>query len=171
MKHLKRFNESAFEGDNKLERLRELQKTINASVFTPKSEQVPLQSLYNAIIIKTQDPINTDEMISHVGGVSIGSSKVIDTRWVLLILAHGDFRVYFYPDESSLDIYLKRYLAVTALNAGVSYINWRNNSLIGYNDINHAEIENILSDYGIAVDEMWGVPIRSNMTNRIEFDI
>ena len=60
---------------------------------------------------------------------------------------------------------------MTALNAGVSYINWRNNSLIGYNDINHAEIENILSDYGIAVDEMWGVPIRSNMTNRIEFDI
>ena len=164
MKHLKRFNESAFEGDNKLERLRELQKTINASVFTPKSEQVPLQSLYNAIIIKTQDPINTDEMISHVGGVSIGSSKVIDTRWVLLIIAFGDFKVYFYPDESSLDIYLKRHLVG-------SYINWRNNSLIGYNDINHAEIENILSDYGIAVDEMWGVPIRSNMTNRIEFDI
>jgi hypothetical protein len=164
MKHLKRFNESAFEGDNKLERLRELQKTINASVFTPKSEQVPLQSLYNAIIIKTQDPINTDEIISHVGGVSIGSSKVIDTRWILLILAFGDFKVYFYPDESSLDIYLKRHLAG-------SYINWRNNSLIGYNDINHAEIENILSDYGIAVDEMWGVPIRSNMTNRIEFDI
>lgn len=166
MKHLKRFNEAAFEGDNKLERLRELEKTINVSGFTPKYDQVPLQSLYNAIIIKTQDPINTDEIISHVGGVSIGSSKVIDTRWVLLILNHSqsrkDFRVYFYPDESSLDIYLKRYLAG-------SYINWRNNSLIGYNDINHAEIENILSDYGIAVDEMWGVPIRSNMTNRIEF--
>ncbi len=31
--------------------------------------------------------------------------------------------------------------------------------IIGYNDVNHAEIDNILSEYGIVADEIWGVPI------------
>ena len=26
-------------------------------------------------------------------------------------------------------------------------------------EINHAEIENILSEYGVVVDEMWGIPL------------
>ena len=30
---------------------------------------------------------------------------------------------------------------------------------VDYNDINHAEIENILSEYGVVVDEMWGIPV------------
>jgi hypothetical protein len=33
------------------------------------------------------------------------------------------------------------------------------NLIIGYNDVNHAEIDNILSEYGIVADEIWGVPI------------
>ena len=31
--------------------------------------------------------------------------------------------------------------------------------MLDYNDINHAEIENILSKYGVVVDEMWGIPL------------
>jgi len=28
-----------------------------------------------------------------------------------------------------------------------------------FNDVNHAELENLLFKFGIEVDEMWGIPI------------
>ena len=145
MKHLKKFNESAFEEDNALEKIRELEDIINNSDFTPKTEQVPLKSLYKVIVIKTQEPISTELFKSHAAG----RQKVYDTNWILLSFKFGKFGISFYPDENAIRDWLSRGY----------YSNFEDNLIIGYNDINHAEIENILSEYGVVVDEMWGIPL------------
>jgi hypothetical protein len=144
MKHLKKFNESAFEGDN-LEKIREFEHELNNALFTPKTEKVPLKSLYKVIIIKTQEPISTELFQSHAAG----SKKVYDTNWILLSFRFGKFGISFYPDENAIKDWLSRGY----------YSNFEDNLIIGYNDINHAEIENILSEYGVVVDEMWGIPL------------
>ena len=49
MKHLKRFNESAFEADVKftsLGKIREFEHDLNNTLFTPKTEQVSLRSMW-----------------------------------------------------------------------------------------------------------------------------
>ena len=148
MKHLKKFNESAFEEDNALEKIRELEDIINNSDFTPKTEQVPLKSLYKVIVIKTQEPISTESFQSHAAG----RQKVYDTNWILLQFRFVKFVISFYPGENAINSWLK---------SGYTgdFGDFRDYLMLDYNDINHAEIENILSDYGVVVDEMWGIPL------------
>ena len=149
MKHLKRFNESAFEADEKftsLGKIREFEKELNNTLFTPKAEKVSLKSLYKAIVIKTQYPISTEFLTSHAAG----SKKVYDTNWILLSFRFGKFGISFYPDENAIDSWLK---------SGYHPDDFRDHLMLDYNDINHAEIENILSEYGVVVDEMWGIPL------------
>jgi hypothetical protein len=155
MKHLKSFNESAFGYDEKLDnewqkktqlaKVRELEQEINSSLFTPKTEQLPLKSLYKVIVIKTQDPINTEFLTSHAAGVP----KVYNTNWIVLDFKFGNFGISFYPNENSIKEWLRNGY----------YSNFEDHVIVGYNDINHAEIENILSEYGVVVDEMWGIPV------------
>ncbi len=148
MKHLKRFNESAFEADEKftsLGKIREFEHDLNNALFTPKTEQVPLKSLYKVIVIKTQYPISTEFLTSH----ATGSKKIYDTNWILLSFRFDKFGINFYPDENAIDSWLK---------SGY-HADFRDYLMLDYNDINHAEIENILSEYGVVVDEIWGIPL------------
>ncbi len=148
MKHLKRFNESAFEADEKftsLGKIREFEHDLNNALFTPKTEQVPLKSLYKVIVIKTQNPISTEFLTSH----ATGSKKIYDTNWILLSFRFDKFGINFYPDENAIDSWLK---------SGY-HTDFRDYLMLDYNDINHAEIENILSEYGVVVDEIWGIPL------------
>jgi hypothetical protein len=146
MKHLKKFNESSFDG---VEKIRELEHELNNALFTPKNEQVPLKSLYKIIVIKTKDPINTELFQSHAMNGKAGLPKIYDTNWILLSFRFDKFGINFYPDENAIDSWLKSgYLG-----------DFREYLMLDYNDINHAEIENILSEYGVVVDEMWGIPL------------
>ena len=156
MKHLKRFNESAFEAGEKYSsleakrffigsKIREFENKLNNTLFTPKNEKVSLKSLYKVIVIKTQYPISTEFLTSHAAG----SKKVYDTNWILLSFRFDKFGINFYPDENAIYSWLKSgYLG-----------DFREYLMLDYNDINHAEIENILSEYGVVVDEMWGIPL------------
>jgi hypothetical protein len=149
MRHLKRFNESAFEADEKftsLGKIREFEQELNDTLFTPKTEKVSLKSLYKVIVIKTQYPISTEFLTSYAAG----SKKVYDTNWILLSFRFGKFGISFYPDENAIDSWLK---------SGYHPADFRDYLMLDYNDINHAEIENILSEYGVVVDEMWGIPL------------
>jgi hypothetical protein len=150
MRHLKRFNESAFEADEKftsLGKIREFEHELNDTLFTPKTEKVSLKSLYKVIVIKTQYPISTEFLTSYAAG----SKKVYDTNWILLkSFRFGKFGISFYPDENAIDSWLK---------SGYHPVDFRDYLMLDYNDINHAEIENILSEYGVVVDEMWGIPV------------
>lgn len=154
MKHLKGFNESAFGYDEKLDnewqrktqlaKVRELEQGINNALFTPKTEQLPLKSLYKAIVIKTHDTISTEFLTNYAGGFP----KVYNTNWILLEFKSGKFGISFYPGENYIKDWSDR-----------NGFNYEDHLIIGYNDINHAEIENILSDYGVVVDEIWGIPV------------
>lgn len=155
MKHLKRFNESVFGYDEKLDdewqrktqlsKIREFEDELNNTLFTPKTEQLPLKSLYKIIVIKTQESISTKFLTAHAAGIP----KVYDTNWILLEFRFGKFGIAFYPSENAIKEYLSRGF----------YENFEDHLIIGYNDVNHAEIENILSEYGIVVDEIWGWPV------------
>jgi hypothetical protein len=155
MKHLKRFNEAVFGYDEKLDdewqrktqiaKVRELEQEINNSLFTPVTEKLPLKSLYKVIIIKTQDPISTEFLTSHAAG----RQKVYNTNWILLDYRSSKFGISFYPDENAINSWLK----------SSYHADFRDYLMLDYNDINHAEIENILSEYGVVVDEMWGIPL------------
>lgn len=155
MKHLKRFNESVFGYDEKLddewqrktqiEKVRELQDKLDNTVFTPVTEQVPLRTIYKVIIIKTQEPINTEFLTSHAAG----RQKVYNTNWIVLEFRFNKWMFTFYPNENAINIWLRSgYLG-----------DFKDHLMLDYNDINHAEIENILSEYGVVVDEMWGIPL------------
>jgi hypothetical protein len=148
MKHLKRFNEAAFEAGEKyssLGKIREFEHELNNTLFTPKAEQVSLRTLYKVIVIRTQEPISTEPFQSHAAGVT----KIYDTNWILLFNRFAKFGISFYPDENAINNWLKS-----------GYFNdFRDYLMLDYNDINHAEIENILLKYGVVVDEMWGIPL------------
>ncbi len=151
MKYLKKFNESKTGIEIDINSIDNLENSINNSLFTPVKEEVPLKSIYKAIVVKTQYPINTKNVISNTSGYYSEGGKVVkiyDTNWILLEYRFGSFGVSFYPDRNSVNEWLKR-----------SGSNFEDNLIIGYNDVNHAEIDNILSEYGIVADEIWGVPI------------
>jgi hypothetical protein len=148
MKHLKKFNESAFDG---VEKIRELEHELNNALFTPKNEQVPLKSLYKIIVIKTKDPINIELFQSH----AVGLPGIYDTNWILLQFRFGKFVISFYPGENDINSWLKSGYPSKHAFTG----DFRDYLMLDYNDINHAEIENILSEYGVVVDEMWGIPL------------
>lgn len=151
MKYLKKFNESKTGIEIDINSIDNLKNSINNELFTPVKEEVPLKSIYKAIVVKTQYPINTKNVITNTSGYYSEGGKVVkiyDTNWILLEYRFGSFGVSFYPDGNSVNEWLKR-----------SGSNFEDNLIIGYNDVNHAEIDNILSEYGIVADEIWGVPI------------
>ena len=159
MKYLKKFNESKTGIEIDRDSINNLENSINNELFTPVKEGVPLKSIYKAIVVKTQEPINTKNITTHASGkVKINATgkvydmhfKIYDTNWVLLEYRSGSFGVSFYPDENAINSWLR---------LGARIEDFRDYLIIGYNDVNHAEIDNILSEYGIVADEIWGVPI------------
>ena len=158
MKYLKKFNESKTGIEIDRDSINNLENSINNELFTPVKEEVPLKSIYKAIIVKTQYPINTKNIITNTSGYYSEVGKVVkiyDTNWILLEYRFGSFGVSFYPDGNSVNEWLKRHFSISPTWRS----NFEDNLIIGYNDVNHAEIDNILSEYGIVADEIWGVPI------------
>ena len=95
MKHLKRFNEAAFEAGEKyssLGKIREFEHELNNTLFTPKAEQVSLRTLYKVIVIRTQEPISTEPFQSHAAGVT----KIYDTNWILLFKENKQSVLFFF---------------------------------------------------------------------------
>lgn len=156
MKYLKKFNESKTVIEIDRDSINNLENSINNELFTPVKEEVPLKSIYKVIVVKTQYPINTKNVITNTSGYYSEGGKVVkiyDTNWILLEYRSGGFGVSFYPDENAINSWLRSgYL-------GARIEDFRDYLIIGYNDVNHAEIDNILSEYGIVADEIWGVPI------------
>ena len=153
MRYLKTFNESAIDG--KIEDFNGIRNTILNSRFTHKYDCVTLKSLYKAIIIKTVDPINTKNLqtISNMHHASSVGSKW-DSNWIAIDLQSiiASYSLKILPDIKSVEGWCKS-----------KYIDqndtFENYPIIGYNDVNHAEIENIFLEYGISVDDIWGIPV------------
>jgi hypothetical protein len=175
MKHLKRFNEN-ITSDNKSERFQsmmDLVKAFDKSIITVPTEYVPINKVYKGIVIKTVNKVDTTGLGVTVGkpfdtelpGVEVYTDipkdrssntedKNFQTNWIYIGQVHhysvvpGNFNLCFYQSESGVE---QRVYA----NFNVDF---HDHLILDYNDVNHAELENLLSEFGIEVDEMWGIP-------------
>ncbi len=173
MKHLKRFNEN-ITSDNRTERfesMMDLVKAFEKGKITPPTEDVPISHVYKGIVIKTVNKIDTTGLGGRLGspdtelsGVEVYNdiaedwfrrtldveSKNYQTNWIYIgqNFRSGQFSLCFYESESGVK-------QRVSANYGVDF---HDHLILNYNDVNHAELENLLSQFGVEVDEMWGIP-------------
>ena len=173
MRHLKRFNEN-ITSDNRTERFQsmmDLVKAFEKGKITPPTEDVPISHVYKGIVIKTVNKIDTTGLGGRPGSPDTELSDVevyndiaedwfrrtldvqdknYQTNWIYIaILNFGSkFNLCFYESEAGVK-------QRVSANYGVDF---HDHLILNYNDVNHAELENLLSEFGIEVDEMWGIP-------------
>ena len=177
MKHLKRFNEN-ITSDNRSERFQsmiDILKALQSGKITPPTEEVPINQVYKGIVIRTVNKIDTTGLGGKMGspatdipGVEVYTDipedwfrrkpdperKNYQTNWIYLAQVHhysvipGDFRLCFYESEAG----------VKQRVSAEFRVDFHDHLILNYNDVNHAELENLLSEFGIEVDEMWGIP-------------
>ena len=173
MKHLKRFNEN-ITSDNRGERFQSMMDLVKAfgnGKITPPTEEVPISHVYKGIVIKTVNKIDTTGLSGRIGtsytelpGVKVYTdihedwfrrtpdveNKNFQTNWIYIGLdnSSGQFDLCFYQSESGVK---------QRVSANYN-VDFHDHLILNYNDINHAELENLLSEFGIEVDEMWGIP-------------
>jgi len=166
MKHLKRFNEN-ITSDNKSERFQsmmDLVKAFHDVKITPPTEDVSINKVYKGIVIKTVNKVDTTEASN--GGVEVytdipedrasrtSENKNFQTNWIYIGQNHhysvlpGHFNLCFYESEGGVK---------QRVSANFN-VDFHDHLILNYNDVNHAELENLLSEFGIEVDEMWGIP-------------
>ena len=173
MKHLKRFNEN-ITSDNRAERFQsmlDLVKAFDNGIITPPTEQRPINQVYKGIVIKTVNKVDTTGLGGRTGspdtelsGVEVYTDipedwfrrkldpevKKFQTNWIYIGLSNfsGQFNLCFYQSESGVK---------QRVSANFN-VDFHDHLILNYNDVNHAELENLLSEFGIEVDEMWGIP-------------
>jgi hypothetical protein len=173
MKHLKRFNEN-ITSDNRTERFQsiiDLVKAFGNSKITPPTEDVPISDVYKGIVIKTVNKVDTTGLGGKIGstrteipGVEVHCNiesdwfhrkadpekKNFQTNWIYIgQVVPGSFNICFYESESAVK-------QRVSANFGVDF---HDHLILNYNDVNHAELENLIYEFGIEVDEMWGIPV------------
>jgi len=164
VKHLKRFNEN-ITSDNRTERYQsmlDLVKGIETLKITPPTEDVSISDVYKGIVVKTVNKIDTtglggrlESPDTELSGIEVHTdfpeNKNYQTNWIYIELARSRTKTFaaicFYQSETGL----KQRVSV---NFGVDF---HDHLILDYNDVNHAELENLLSEFGVEVDEMWGI--------------
>ena len=177
MKHLKRFNEN-ITSDDKSERFQSMADLVEAfhkGKITPPTEQIPINQVYKGIVIKTVNKVDTTGLGGKIGsshtdipGVEVHcdiqsdwfkrkldpEKKNFQTNWIYLGQVHhysvlpGHFNICFYESEAGVK---------QRVSANFD-VDFHDHLILNYNDVNHAELENLISEFGIEVDEMWGIP-------------
>ena len=175
MKHLKRFNEN-ITSDNRSERFQsmlDLVKAIEKGKITPPTEDVPISDVYKGIVVKTVNKIDTTGLGGRLGspatelsGIKVYTDipedwfrrkldiedKNYQTNWIYIELARSRTEtltgVCFYQSEAGVK---------QRVSADFN-VDFHDHLMLNYNDVNHAELENLLSEFGVEVDEMWGIP-------------
>jgi len=144
MKHLKKFNEElSTEESNSME------KSFQKAKVSPVTEKLPINRVYSVLFIQLSDTIQ-GEITSDEGG----KYMMIDLNYSSYISVHEtlDYAVEnLTSDESSSYDFSDSWEVFKGQNSD------RLVSILDYNDINFQEIENILLDYNINVENMWGL--------------
>jgi hypothetical protein len=139
MKHLKKFNEEL-----NPEEQDSLEKTFIKSKISPQVDKVNIKSIYTVLFIQV------DGYVENVDGKG---------RYMMIDLERGSY--------TSVHEILDDAVEVLTSDESYSYTdNWevfkaqnsdRFVNVLEYNDVNFQEIENILLDYNINVENMWGL--------------
>lgn len=141
MKHLKKFNEelSPVEQDS-------LEKIFLKTKISPQVDKVNIKSIYNVLFIQV------DGYVENVDGR--GKYMMIDLERGSYTSVHeilDDAVEVLTSDEDWSYSYTDSWEVFKAQNSD-RFVN-----VLEYNDVNFQEIENILLDYNINVENMWGL--------------
>ena len=141
MKHLKKFNEEL-----NPEEQDSLEKTFIKSKISPQVDKVNIKSIYNVLFIQV------DDYVENVDGR--GKYMMIDLERGSYTSVHeilDDAVENLTSDEDWSYSYTDNWEVFKAQNSD-RFVN-----VLEYNDVNFQEIENILLDYNINVENMWGL--------------
>ena len=141
MKHLKKFNEEL-----NPEEQDSLEKIFLKSKISPQVDKVNIKSIYNVLFIQV------DGYVENVDGR--GKYMMIDLERGSYTSVHeilDDAVEVLTSDEDWSYSYTDSWEVFKAQNSD-RFVN-----VLEYNDTNFQEIENILLDYNINVENMWGL--------------
>ena len=141
MKHLKKFNEEL-----NPEEQDSLEKIFLKSKISPQVDKVNIKSIYNVLFIQV------DGYVENVDGR--GKYMMIDLERGSYTSVHeilDDAVEVLTSDEDWSYSYTDSWEVFKAQNSD-RFVN-----VLEYNDVNFQEIENILLDYNINVENMWGL--------------
>jgi hypothetical protein len=141
MKHLKKFNEEL-----NPEEQDSLEKIFLKTKISPQVDKVNIKSIYNVLFIQV------DGYVENVDGR--GKYMMIDLERGSYTSVHeilDDAVEVLTSDEDWSYSYTDNWEVFKAQNSD-RFVN-----VLEYNDVNFQEIENILLDYNINVENMWGL--------------
>ena len=141
MKHLKKFNEEL-----NPEEQDSLEKIFLKVKISPQVDKVNIKSIYNVLFIQV------DGYVENVDGR--GKYMMIDLERGSYTSVHeilDDAVEVLTSDEDWSYSYTDSWEVFKAQNSD-RFVN-----VLEYNDVNFQEIENILLDYNINVENMWGL--------------
>ena len=149
MKHIKKFNEEL-----STEEANSIEKSFRKAKVSPVTEKLPINRVYSVLFIELSEGESFDNPDE------LGKYMMINLNYSSYISLHEtlDNAVEcLTSDESVSSIiglspdYCDSWEVFKGQNSD------RFVSILDYNDINFQEIENILLDYNINVENMWGL--------------
>jgi hypothetical protein len=147
MKHLKKFNENLTS-----DQVNSLELTFIKAKVSPVTEKLPINRVYSVLFIELSEKI---EHPDYPGNFDEGGKyMMIDLNYSSYISVHETLNYAvenLTSDESSSYDFSDSWEVFKDQNSD------RLVSILDYNDINFQEIENILLDYNINVEYMWGL--------------
>ena len=144
MKHLRKFNEEL-----STEEANSIEKSFQKAKVSPVTEKLPINRVYSVLFITLSERI---ESFDNPG--ELGKYMMIDLNYSSYISIHetlDDGVESFTSDEEGNYDYCDSWEVFKGQNSD-KFVN-----ILDYNDINFQEIENILLDYNINVENMWGL--------------
>ena len=143
MKHLRKFNEEL-----STEEANSIEKSFQKAKVSPVTEKLPINRVYSVLFIQLSDTIEHPDLDEG------GKYMMIDLNYSSYISVHEnlDYAVEnLTSDESGSYDFSDSWEVFKGQNSD------RFVSILDYNDTNFQEIENILLDYNINVENMWGL--------------
>ena len=143
MKHLRKFNEEL-----STEEANSIEKSFQKAKVSPVTEKLPINRVYSVLFIQLSDTIEHPYLDEG------GKYMMIDLNYSSYISVHEnlDYAVEnLTSDESSSYDFSDSWEVFKGQNSD-KFV-----SILDYNDTNFQEIENILLDYNINVENMWGL--------------
>ena len=141
MKHLKKFNEelSPKEQDS-------LEKAFIKAKISPQTNKVKIDSIYNVLFIQV------DGYVENVDGKG---------RYMMIDLERGSYTSVHESLDDAVENLTSDEEGFYDFSDSWEVFKGQNSdrlvSVLEYNDINFQEIENILLDYNIQIDNIWGL--------------
>lgn len=141
MKHLRKFNEEL-----NPEEQDSLEKTFIKAKISPQVDKVNIKSIFTVLFIQVDDYVENVDSRGKYMMIDLERGSYTSVHEIL-----DDMVENLTSDEDWSYSYTDNWEVFKAQNSD-RFVN-----VLEYNDVNFQEIENILLDYNINVENMWGL--------------